>query len=170
MPKPEVGTPKWIARTRAPTFTPRRHLPRNRGDPRRRRVDAAAAPRPRPRVSAATERNAGLSAWHPAAVLSAEYPRGSRGAATRLRGRSASSRQANQWKKKGLSKLRWHCGLCGVWCKDANGFKMHIEHPNHLKREIEQEKIEEEREDRGCNQTARCLQAACVRRVRRACS
>mmetsp|Transcript_29384 Transcript_29384/g.87887 ORF Transcript_29384/g.87887 Transcript_29384/m.87887 type:complete len:221 (-) Transcript_29384:27-689(-) len=54
---------------------------------------------------------------------------------------------ANQWKKKGLSKLRWHCGLCGVWCKDANGFKMHIEHPNHLKREIEQEKIEEERED-----------------------
>ena len=39
---------------------------------------------------------------------------------------------ANQWKKKGLSKLRWHCGLCGVWCKDANGFKMHLEHPNHL--------------------------------------
>ena len=50
---------------------------------------------------------------------------------------------ANQWKKKGLSKLRWHCGLCGVWCKDANGFKMHLEHPNHLARAIEQEKTED---------------------------
>ena len=54
---------------------------------------------------------------------------------------------ANQWKKKGLSKLRWHCGLCGVWCKDANGFKMHLEHPNHLARAIEQEKTEDERSD-----------------------
>ena len=39
---------------------------------------------------------------------------------------------ANQWRKKGLSKLRWHCGLCGVSCKDANGFRMHLEHENHL--------------------------------------
>merc|ERR1712091_18826 len=54
---------------------------------------------------------------------------------------------STQWKKKGLSKLRWHCGLCGVWCKDANGFKMHLEHPNHLARAIEQEKTEDERSD-----------------------
>ena len=54
---------------------------------------------------------------------------------------------ANQWRKKGLSKLRWHCGLCGVSCKDANGFRMHLEHENHLRRELEQEGVERERSD-----------------------
>ena len=54
---------------------------------------------------------------------------------------------ANQWRKKGLSKLRWHCGLCGVSCKDANGFRMHLEHENHLRRELEQEGVERERAD-----------------------
>jgi len=54
---------------------------------------------------------------------------------------------ANQWKKKGPSKLRWHCGLCGVWCKDGNGFRMHLEHPNHLARALEKEKEEEQRSD-----------------------
>jgi len=54
---------------------------------------------------------------------------------------------ATQWKKKGMSKLRWHCGLCGVSCIDGNGFKMHLEHPNHLRRELEQEAVECERAD-----------------------
>mmetsp|Transcript_29115 Transcript_29115/g.87023 ORF Transcript_29115/g.87023 Transcript_29115/m.87023 type:complete len:122 (-) Transcript_29115:125-490(-) len=54
---------------------------------------------------------------------------------------------ANQWKKKGLSKLRWNCSLCGVSCKDQNGFNMHLQHPNHLRRELEQEAVEAERAD-----------------------
>ncbi|KAJ1461655.1 hypothetical protein M885DRAFT_506713 [Pelagophyceae sp. CCMP2097] len=46
---------------------------------------------------------------------------------------------ATQWKKKGLSKLRWYCGLCGVACKDGNGFAMHMAHENHLIKEAEAE-------------------------------
>ncbi len=33
------------------------------------------------------------------------------------------------------SKLRWHCGLCNVSCKDANGFKCHLQCESHLMRE-----------------------------------
>eukprot|EP00438_Fugacium_kawagutii_P027619 Skav231522 [mRNA] locus=scaffold84:649530:650771:- [translate_table: standard] len=32
------------------------------------------------------------------------------------------------------TKLRWVCGLCNVWCKDENGFKCHLEHPNHIRK------------------------------------
>mmetsp|Transcript_17760 Transcript_17760/g.56000 ORF Transcript_17760/g.56000 Transcript_17760/m.56000 type:complete len:188 (-) Transcript_17760:456-1019(-) len=32
------------------------------------------------------------------------------------------------------TKLRWVCGLCGVWCKDENGFKCHLEHENHIRK------------------------------------
>jgi len=46
---------------------------------------------------------------------------------------------SNQWKKKGLNKLRWYCGLCGVSCRDANGFQLHLSHENHLRREVEAE-------------------------------
>ena len=42
---------------------------------------------------------------------------------------------ANQWRKKGMSKLRWYCGLCKVACLDENGFKCHLKHENHLKNE-----------------------------------
>mmetsp|Transcript_2980 Transcript_2980/g.3879 ORF Transcript_2980/g.3879 Transcript_2980/m.3879 type:complete len:390 (-) Transcript_2980:113-1282(-) len=44
---------------------------------------------------------------------------------------------STQWKKKGLNKLRWYCGLCNVSCRDANGFQLHLAHENHLRREIE---------------------------------
>ena len=33
------------------------------------------------------------------------------------------------------SKLRWHCGLCNVSCKDANGFRCHLQCESHLTRE-----------------------------------
>jgi DNA/RNA-binding protein KIN17 len=42
---------------------------------------------------------------------------------------------ANQWRKKGMSKLRWYCELCGVACLDENGFKCHLEHEKHKKNE-----------------------------------
>jgi DNA/RNA-binding protein KIN17 len=42
---------------------------------------------------------------------------------------------ANQWRKKGMSKLRWYCGLCGVACLDENGFKCHLAHEKHKKNE-----------------------------------
>mmetsp|Transcript_26282 Transcript_26282/g.85043 ORF Transcript_26282/g.85043 Transcript_26282/m.85043 type:complete len:225 (+) Transcript_26282:116-790(+) len=45
---------------------------------------------------------------------------------------------SNQWKKKGLNKLRWFCGLCQVSCRDANGFQLHLAHEGHLRREVEQ--------------------------------
>lgn len=45
---------------------------------------------------------------------------------------------SNQWKKKGLNKLRWYCGLCKVSCRDANGFALHLAHENHLRREAEE--------------------------------
>ena len=44
---------------------------------------------------------------------------------------------SNQWKKKGLNKLRWYCGLCKVSCRDANGFQLHLAHEGHLRREVE---------------------------------
>ncbi|KAJ8613585.1 hypothetical protein CTAYLR_006158 [Chrysophaeum taylorii] len=44
---------------------------------------------------------------------------------------------STQWKKKGLNKLRWYCGLCQVSCRDANGFQLHLAHENHLRREAE---------------------------------
>lgn len=45
---------------------------------------------------------------------------------------------STQWKKKGLNKLRWYCGLCKVSCRDANGFQLHLAHENHLRREAEE--------------------------------
>jgi DNA/RNA-binding protein KIN17 len=50
-----------------------------------------------------------------------------------------SGRGRNQGRK---SKLRWNCELCGVACKDENGFKCHLQHENHLRREMEKNEQE----------------------------
>ena len=44
---------------------------------------------------------------------------------------------ATQWKKKGLNKLRWFCGLCKTSCRDANGFQLHLATEGHLRRQVE---------------------------------
>eukprot|EP00658_Telonema_sp_P-2_P024346 TRINITY_DN19777_c0_g1_i1.p1 TRINITY_DN19777_c0_g1~~TRINITY_DN19777_c0_g1_i1.p1 ORF type:complete len:400 (-),score=117.69 TRINITY_DN19777_c0_g1_i1:47-1246(-) len=38
-------------------------------------------------------------------------------------------------RKRGATKIRWHCGLCGVSCKDENGFKCHLESEKHITNE-----------------------------------
>eukprot|EP00656_Telonema_subtile_P018203 TRINITY_DN19810_c0_g1_i3.p1 TRINITY_DN19810_c0_g1~~TRINITY_DN19810_c0_g1_i3.p1 ORF type:complete len:396 (-),score=71.34 TRINITY_DN19810_c0_g1_i3:35-1222(-) len=40
-----------------------------------------------------------------------------------------------QERKKGATKIRWFCGLCGVGCKDENGFKCHLESEKHITNE-----------------------------------
>lgn len=40
-----------------------------------------------------------------------------------------------QERKKGATKIRWFCGLCGVACKDENGFKCHLESEKHITNE-----------------------------------
>jgi DNA/RNA-binding protein KIN17 len=36
-------------------------------------------------------------------------------------------------KAKGLQKLRWYCQMCEKQCRDANGFKCHMESESHLR-------------------------------------
>lgn len=42
--------------------------------------------------------------------------------------------QAKQLKASGLQKLRYYCQLCQKQCRDANGFKNHLNSPSHLGR------------------------------------
>ena len=43
---------------------------------------------------------------------------------------------ATQIRKKSTTRLRWYCGLCGVGCKDENGYKCHLETDAHIQREL----------------------------------
>ena len=43
---------------------------------------------------------------------------------------------STQIRKKGTTRLRWYCGLCGVGCKDENGYKCHLETDSHIQREL----------------------------------
>ena len=36
-------------------------------------------------------------------------------------------------KSKGLQRLRWYCQVCEKQCRDANGFKCHIQSESHLR-------------------------------------
>jgi len=38
---------------------------------------------------------------------------------------------AKRIKSKGLQKLRWYCQMCEKQCRDANGFKCHVESESH---------------------------------------
>ena len=40
---------------------------------------------------------------------------------------------ANKMKSKGLQRLRWYCQVCQKQCRDANGFKCHIQSESHLR-------------------------------------
>lgn len=42
--------------------------------------------------------------------------------------------QAKQLKASGLQKLKYYCQLCQKQCRDANGFKNHLQSPSHLGR------------------------------------
>lgn len=40
---------------------------------------------------------------------------------------------ANQMKSKGLQRLRWWCQICSKQCRDANGFKCHVQSESHVR-------------------------------------
>ncbi|KAF1956300.1 hypothetical protein CC80DRAFT_446114 [Byssothecium circinans] len=40
---------------------------------------------------------------------------------------------ANQMKSKGLQRLRWWCEICSKQCRDANGFKCHVQSESHVR-------------------------------------
>lgn len=40
---------------------------------------------------------------------------------------------ANRMKAKGLQKLKFHCQMCQKQCRDANGFKCHIQSDSHMR-------------------------------------
>jgi DNA/RNA-binding protein KIN17 len=40
---------------------------------------------------------------------------------------------ANQMKSKGLQRLRWWCEPCQKQCRDANGFKCHVQSETHVR-------------------------------------
>ncbi|KAH7110870.1 zinc finger protein-like protein RTS2 [Dendryphion nanum] len=40
---------------------------------------------------------------------------------------------ANQMKSKGLQRLRWWCQICSKQCRDANGFKCHVNSESHVR-------------------------------------
>ncbi|KAJ4296807.1 hypothetical protein N0V90_006855 [Kalmusia sp. IMI 367209] len=40
---------------------------------------------------------------------------------------------ANQMKSKGLQRLRWYCEPCRRQCRDANGFKCHVQSESHVR-------------------------------------
>ncbi|RDL35064.1 C2H2 and C2HC zinc finger [Venustampulla echinocandica] len=39
----------------------------------------------------------------------------------------------NKLKSKGLQRLRWYCQVCEKQCRDANGFKMHVQAESHVR-------------------------------------
>jgi DNA/RNA-binding protein KIN17 len=41
---------------------------------------------------------------------------------------------ANQMKSKGLQRLRWWCEVCQKQCRDANGFKCHVQSEAHVRK------------------------------------
>ena len=41
---------------------------------------------------------------------------------------------ANKMKSKGLQRLRWYCQVCEKQCRDANGFKCHVDSESHVRR------------------------------------
>ncbi|KAF2869646.1 domain of Kin17 curved DNA-binding protein-domain-containing protein [Massariosphaeria phaeospora] len=41
---------------------------------------------------------------------------------------------ANQMKSKGLQRLRWWCEACEKQCRDANGFKCHVQSETHVRK------------------------------------
>lgn len=47
---------------------------------------------------------------------------------------------SNQIRKQSTkTKIRWYCGLCQVACKDENGYKCHLEHEGHIRRQMAME-------------------------------
>jgi DNA/RNA-binding protein KIN17 len=40
---------------------------------------------------------------------------------------------ANKMKSKGLQRLRWYCQACEKQCRDANGFKCHVQSESHVR-------------------------------------
>lgn len=40
---------------------------------------------------------------------------------------------ANKMKSKGLQRLRWWCEPCQKQCRDANGFKCHVQSESHVR-------------------------------------
>ncbi|KAF2198600.1 hypothetical protein GQ43DRAFT_450862 [Delitschia confertaspora ATCC 74209] len=40
---------------------------------------------------------------------------------------------ANKMKSKGLQRLRWYCQVCEKQCRDANGFKCHVQSESHVR-------------------------------------
>ncbi|KAF2680056.1 hypothetical protein K458DRAFT_407630 [Lentithecium fluviatile CBS 122367] len=40
---------------------------------------------------------------------------------------------ANKMKSKGLQRLRWWCEICQKQCRDANGFKCHVQSESHVR-------------------------------------
>ncbi|CAO2650352.1 Nn.00g016440.m01.CDS01 [Neocucurbitaria sp. VM-36] len=40
---------------------------------------------------------------------------------------------ANQMRSKGLQRLRWWCEICQKQCRDANGFKCHVQSESHVR-------------------------------------
>ncbi|KAF2260853.1 hypothetical protein CC78DRAFT_501090 [Lojkania enalia] len=40
---------------------------------------------------------------------------------------------SNQMKSKGLQRLRWYCQPCNKQCRDANGFKCHVQSESHVR-------------------------------------
>lgn len=45
----------------------------------------------------------------------------------------SSKHLANQMKSKGLQRLRWYCQMCEKQCRDANGFKCHVQSESHVR-------------------------------------
>ncbi|OJD31590.1 zinc finger protein rts2 [Diplodia corticola] len=41
--------------------------------------------------------------------------------------------QANKMKSKGLQRLRWYCQACEKQCRDANGYKCHVQSESHVR-------------------------------------
>merc|ERR1712029_786671 len=39
----------------------------------------------------------------------------------------------NKIKSKGLQRLRWYCQMCEKQCRDANGFKCHVQSESHVR-------------------------------------
>ncbi|OCK79344.1 zinc finger protein-like protein RTS2 [Lepidopterella palustris CBS 459.81] len=40
---------------------------------------------------------------------------------------------SNKMKSKGLQRLRWYCQVCEKQCRDANGFKCHVQSESHVR-------------------------------------
>lgn len=40
---------------------------------------------------------------------------------------------SNAMKARGLTRLRWYCQICSKACRDANGYKCHIESEAHMR-------------------------------------